>query len=275
VLKQRVITALILMGVLVGALLWSPNAVLGLVTLVIAFTLLEWLQLAGWTKPAAAGAAIVYSAGLLAFGYMAPHLADAIGPGVTVVATIIWIGIAFWLTRSQVVARPLPRPVTALAAIVLVGAAWLALLHFLQLGMLTLVSVLFIVWLADTAAYFAGRAWGRRKLAPHISPGKTWAGVYGAMAAVLLTATLAWWFAPEAALFSNNLFTALGWLALVPLLLLVTASVVGDLYESLIKRQANVKDSGQILPGHGGVFDRVDAMVPSLPVAALVDWMVR
>jgi phosphatidate cytidylyltransferase len=275
VLGQRIITALILMGVLVGALLWSPTAVLVLVTLVIGFTLMEWLQLAGWAAAAAAGAAVVYAAGLFAFAVAAPNLAEAIGLGVTTAATVVWTVIAIWLTRSDVVERPLPRPATALAAIVLVGAAWLSLLHFLRLGALTLVSVLFIVWLADTAAYFAGRTWGRRKLAPHISPGKTWAGVYGAIVAVLLAATIAWWLAPEAPLFSNGLFAALGWFALLPLLLLVAASIVGDLYESLIKRQAKVKDSGQLLPGHGGVYDRVDAMVPLLPAAALVDWMVR
>jgi phosphatidate cytidylyltransferase len=275
VLKQRILTALILMGVLVGALVWSPHAVLALVTLVIALTLMEWLQLAAWKPLPAAIFAVSYAVALFAIGYFVPQIPGTLVISATGAAALIWLLIAIWITRADVVARPLPQPATTAAAILLVGVAWLALLYFLRQGALTLVSVLFIVWLADTAAYFAGRAWGRRKLAPHISPGKTWAGVYGAIGAVLLVSALAWWLAPQAALFTNRLFAAFGWWAFAPLLLLVGASIVGDLYESLIKRQAKVKDSGQILPGHGGVFDRVDAMVPLLPMAALADWMAR
>lgn len=274
-LKQRIVTALILFGVLVGSLLWSPTAFLVLSTVVIALALAEWLQLAGWLRTTALAAAGIYAALLLAAALMAPRQLAALLLPVCVLSGLIWLVIVLTLTRADAVARPMPRLATTLAALLLSGAAWLALVHFLGRGAVALLSVLFIVWIADTAAYFAGRAWGRRKLAPHISPGKTWVGVYGAMAAVLVVAALAWLAAPDAPLFSNGIFAKLGWIALIPLAVMVVASVAGDLYESLIKRQANVKDSSQLLPGHGGVYDRIDALVPLLPLAALIDTLVR
>jgi phosphatidate cytidylyltransferase len=138
-----------------------------------------------------------------------------------------------------------------------------------------LFSVLVIVWLADTAAYFAGRAFGKRKLAPHISPGKTWAGVVGAIVAVIAVALIAWQIAPDAHLLSNLLLASLGVVGAVLLAAVVMVSVVGDLFESLLKRQAGVKDSSRLLPGHGGVYDRVDALLPTLPLAALLEWVAR
>ena len=138
-----------------------------------------------------------------------------------------------------------------------------------------LLSVLVIVWLADTAAYFAGRAFGKRKLAPHISPGKTWAGVVGAAVAVVVAAWAAFWIAPEASLWSNGLIVSLGPLAVMLLALLVALSIVGDLFESLLKRQAGVKDSSGLLPGHGGFYDRIDALLPVLPLAVVFEWTAR
>jgi len=180
------------------------------------------------------------------------------------------------LVQPRAMALRLPRMLGIGLALALVVAAWFALMQFLSQGVLALLSVLLIVWVADTAAYFAGRAFGRRKLAPHISPGKTWAGVCGAIVAVLLLALAVWQFAPSARIYSNDLFTAVGPLwALLLLAVLVALSIVGDLFESLLKRQAGVKDSGQLLPGHGGVLDRVDAMVPVLPSAAVIQWLVR
>jgi phosphatidate cytidylyltransferase len=141
---------------------------------------------------------------------------------------------------------------------------------FLRAGAVTLLSVLVIVWLADTAAYFSGRAFGHRKLAPHISPGKTWAGVWGAVLAVVVVALIAWQVAPAAPLYTNRLLDSLGVAATVPVLgFLVAISIVGDLFESLLKRQAGRKDSGSLLPGHGGFYDRLDAMLALLPAAAL------
>ena len=193
-----------------------------------------------------------------------------------IAAAAVWLVIVAVLLQPNAMTLRLPRVLGMLLAVVLVIAAWFALMRFLSQGVLMLLSILFIVWIADTAAYFAGRAFGRRKLAPHISPGKTWAGVAGAIVAVLLVALAVWQFVPAARIYSNDLFAAIGpAFALLLLALLVALSIAGDLFESLLKRQAGVKDSGQLLPGHGGVLDRVDAMVPVLPSAVVIQWLVR
>jgi phosphatidate cytidylyltransferase len=154
----------------------------------------------------------------------------------------------------------------------LLAATWIALVHFLLQGAVMLLSVFVIVWVADTAAYFAGRAFGRRKLAPDISPGKTWAGVLGAIGAVLIVAIAAWVLLPSAPIFTNRLLDNVGLpIGVLLIVALVSMSIFGDLFESLLKRQAGVKDSSQLLPGHGGVYDRIDALVPVLPLAALID----
>ena len=161
--------------------------------------------------------------------------------------------------------------ISRVLALVLPLAAWCALMLFLQLGAVMLLSVLVIVWLADIAAYFVGRAFGRSKLAPHISPGKTWAGVWGAIVGVVVVALLAWVGFPSAPLFTSRLLDAFGIpLAAAALSALVVISIIGDLAESLLKRQANAKDSSNLLPGHGGFFDRLDSMFALLPAAALL-----
>jgi phosphatidate cytidylyltransferase len=140
---------------------------------------------------------------------------------------------------------------------------------------LFLLSVMALVWIADVGAYFFGKAFGKRKLAPTISPGKSWEGALGGAFAVLLTATLSIACAPAAAwladTFAVRLQAKMGWpLALAMLALIVAASVVGDLFESLLKRRAGLKDSSNLLPGHGGVLDRIDSLIPVLPLAALI-----
>jgi phosphatidate cytidylyltransferase len=140
-------------------------------------------------------------------------------------------------------------------------------------GVNFLLSALCLVWAADIGAYAAGRAFGRRKLAPTISPGKSWEGVAGGMASVLALAVL-WvlvidrqWPVDSSSLYTQ-LAGRLGWAGLVPLALVLAAfSVMGDLFESLVKRAAGAKDSSRLLPGHGGVLDRIDALLPVLPIA--------
>ncbi|MGH6612294.1 MAG: phosphatidate cytidylyltransferase [Burkholderiaceae bacterium] len=278
-LKQRVVTALILSLVAVGAMLWSPFAFAVVATAVMGLALAEWLRLAGASQALSIGLALVVSAALLASVLLTPNaraFVTSVVVPLSVLASAIWLLLAIVLVQPNVMAIKLPRPLGMALALVLVFAAWFALIRFLFDGMVMLLSVLFIVWIADTAAYFAGRAFGRRKLAPHISPGKTWAGVAGAVAAVLLTALIVQQLASDASIYSNRLFAANGGLlALLLLAWLVAMSVIGDLFESLLKRQAGVKDSGQLLPGHGGVLDRVDALVPVLPAAVLIQWLIR
>jgi phosphatidate cytidylyltransferase len=170
----------------------------------------------------------------------------------------------------------MPHAVSTVLSILLLGAAWFAAMHFIDRGIVYLLSVLVIVWLADIAAYFAGRQWGRRKLAPAISPGKTWAGVGGAVVAVLVGTWLLARLAPDLPAFSTLLQQRLAPMAALALLAgMVGLSIVGDLFESLLKRQVNVKDSSQLLPGHGGVLDRIDASIAVLPAAALLDLWLR
>lgn len=157
-------------------------------------------------------------------------------------------------------------------AVAVVGC-FAAIVEMYRLSPLYLLSVMAIVWAADIFAYFSGKAFGKRKLAPSISPGKSWEGAIGGCIAVLILATLSIVLGGDAmaGTFAAQVQASLGWAALyVVLILIVAASVVGDLFESQLKRRAGMKDSSNLLPGHGGVLDRVDALVPVLPLAALI-----
>jgi phosphatidate cytidylyltransferase len=169
-----------------------------------------------------------------------------------------WLAIApAWLYYRWVVRS---RPLLAIVGMVVLLPLWHAL-TWLQLAPERLLVALAVVWTADTAAYFAGRTFGRHKLAPAISPGKTWEGVAGALAAVCAGWVLLALLTPQ---FRDQLASGL---ALV--VLLTAMSIEGDLFESWMKRQAGLKDSGALLPGHGGLLDRVDALTSTVPLAAL------
>lgn len=270
-LKQRIITALVLVAALLAALAWSPLAFEILLTIAFGLAQAEWLQLAGWRRGGALVVALALGGAQVAALVLAPASIDAITVPLAAVGTAVWLVIGVVLLRSEAGgAVRVSATVSTLLAILLPAAAWCALMLFLRAGAVMLLSVLVIVWLADTAAYFSGRAFGRSKLAPHISPGKTWAGVWGAVIAVIVVAVIAWKTAPAEPLYSNGLLDALGLIATLPILaFLVAISVVGDLFESLLKRQADKKDSSDLLPGHGGFYDRLDAMLAMLPAAAL------
>lgn len=271
-LRQRVITALVLLAFLLPAL-WAANPwPFALFTLVfIGAAGWEWVRL----NQAAPAASVLM--GLL----LALACGAALGAGWNErapdwawwVAAVLWIPGSAWALRAGPESWPrLPRLSRRVVGLVALWIAWLALVHARTIGINFLLSVLCLVWAADIAAYFGGRAFGSRKLAPSISPGKSWEGVWSGMAGVVLLG--ATWIALDRqfGFDSSSLYSLLlesvGWPGLVvALLFLASMSVVGDLIESLVKRSVGAKDSSRLLPGHGGVLDRVDALLPVVPLA--------
>jgi phosphatidate cytidylyltransferase len=277
-LKQRVITAIVLLAILLPALFWrTPEPFLFVTLVLLAAGGWEWGKLNGFGQ----GASIALGSVLLALCAASWVLGWTHRP-----SALLWtLGGAAWvlagaaLIRGGVPAWPkIPRAVRLIGGLLALWLAWLAVAQARVIGVNFLLSVLVLVWVADIFAYFAGRAFGlkftKRKLAPAISPGKSWEGVWGGMAGVIVLA-VAWTLADGSlgatvpSLYSR--LAGLGWPVLViGALFLGAMSVVGDLVESLIKRAAGVKDSSQLLPGHGGVLDRVDALLPTLPLAMML-----
>lgn len=272
-LRQRVITALVLMGVLLPCLFAPSPVPFAVMTLVlISAAGWEWARLNGLAAAGPAlGSGLLLALACALTGWSLPRVGASTG--------LWWPGLALWVLGGALVLRGgpagWPRIPTAarwLLGLALLWLAWTAMAQARVIGINFLLSVLCVAWAADIAAYFGGRAFGRRKLAPGISPGKSWEGVYAGMAGVLLL-SLAWVTADSRWTFdSPSLFTLLhqrqGIVGLVAsVVLLAGLSVVGDLFESLVKRAAGAKDSSNLLPGHGGVLDRVDALLPVLPAA--------
>jgi phosphatidate cytidylyltransferase len=270
-LRQRILTAVVLALVLVASLSWSLLAFSGVIALAAGVAMFEWLRLARLGDRVTIPAGAVFGALLLLAQATMPGLMPAAAPVLCGLAAAGWIAVGALLVRAQTRGVQVgPTPLVLLAVLFLL-AAWAALQSLLAGGAVELLSAMAIVWLADIAAYFFGRAFGRRKLASRISPGKTWAGAWGALGAVIAVAFLARSAWPAAPLVTNGIIGAAGALAAAGLfVLLVAASIVGDLFESLLKRQAGVKDSSKLLPGHGGVLDRIDALLPVLPLVVLI-----
>lgn len=280
-LKQRVITALVLLAILLPALFAASPWPFALLTLVmIAAGGWEWSRLNGAPGLPAllfgGGLAGACGATLWAMGLAAPP------------AWCWWLAALLWVLGGARALKggptgwpAIPRLLRLLLGALLLWAAWLALAQAKAIGINFLLSVFCLVWAADIAAYFGGRRFGRRKLAPAISPGKSWEGVWSGMLGVLLLALL-WAFVIDARLSvdSPSLYQILlrgpnTVAGVAGLLWLAAMSVVGDLFESLVKRAAGAKDSSALLPGHGGVLDRIDALLPVFPLAlALCDWLV-
>jgi len=259
-LKTRALTAAVLLAGFGSALFFLPQSGwIAFCAVLLALAAWEW----GGLASLAPLGRLVYSGALVLLFLAIPQLAGAYAPAwVYTAAGLFWVVLApLWLSRSsRVGGAPL---LLAVGVLVLVPAgAALVELRAGHPGLL--LAVLGTVWISDSAAYFVGRRFGRRKLAPSISPGKTWEGVAGALIAVALYA-LAW-----AALGApDNRWLGVPQALAAILLALAVVGIIGDLFESLIKRQAGVKDSGNLLPGHGGVLDRIDAPVAMLPLAVL------
>ena len=271
-LGQRIATALVLVALLLLALAQASLWPFALLTLVlIAAAGWEWgrLNQAGTATALALGVAVA-GAGLVVL--RGPWAAQA-PPAVWWLATLIWAAAACLALRSGPSAwARLPRVLRWVVGVLALFSAWMALTNARALGINFLLSTLCLVWMADVAAYFGGKAWGRRKLALSISPGKSWEGVWSGMVGVLVLA-LVWialdrHFGFDGASLFTRLQQSLGWPGMTAALLaLVAFSVLGDLIESLVKRAAGAKDSSRLLPGHGGVLDRVDALLPVMPLA--------
>ena len=270
-LKQRVITAVVLLALLLPALFAPMAWPFALLTLVlIGAAGWEWGRLNG-----AAAAAVAMGVGLaLACGAaLWAGWASGAPSWPWFAAAALWVvGGAVTLQRGPSGWPGIPLALRWALGLVLLWAAWLALANAKGLGINFILSVFCLVWVADIAAYFGGRTFGRRKLAPSISPGKSWEGVWSGMAGVLLLA-FAWrWLDGSVHVDTPSLYSRVdarwGVAGLVLAMLFLSAmSVVGDLFESLVKRSAGAKDSSGLLPGHGGVLDRVDALLPVFPIA--------
>ncbi len=255
-LKQRLITATILIPLVVLGILGLPPLYFALLlALVVALAAWEWGGLLKWGTP-------------LRSGYVGLLLVVLFGVQYLPVMWVLLPAFLGWLLAAMwVIGFPLGRsiwsatPVAALLGLFVLVPPWAALLTMRD--MMTPYMMLFLltfIWLGDSAAYFAGHRWGKTKLAPEISPGKTWEGVYGALLAVAIYALAVQpWLAPQIQ----------PWLFALLCLLTLLVSIIGDLFKSMFKRHAGVKDSGHLLPGHGGILDRIDSLTAAAPVFLL------
>ena len=267
-LALRIGTGVVLVAAILAALFLLPPVGFAAVMLVIvSIAAHEWARLIELRG----GGVIAFTA--LVFVAGAALLARALASGFApVVAVACGIATLYWLAAGipSVLAswQPSSRVTRALAAFVVLEGALVAIVALQARSAAFALAAMAIVWIADTAAYFTGRRVGRHKLAPRISPGKTWEGAAGAVVAVVAYALLLVPLARRAGFASEIDAAAIAvWILLA--IALVALSIVGDLHESLLKRRAGVKDSGTLLPGHGGVLDRIDALLASMPPVAL------
>jgi len=263
-LKQRIITALILLPIaLCGFFLLAGASFALFIGLVVALGAWEWARLAGFAAQSARVLYAVVVAALLLLMYLLPDLA----PWILVAAVLWWMLATFLvLTYPDSGKHWSSTACKLLIGLLILLPAWqgLVLIKQWELGNWLILAVMVLVWGADIGAYFSGKAFGKRKLAPKVSPGKSWEGLYGGLvASLVITAFVG---------------ISRGWsasqlvLGLLGAAVVVLISVVGDLTESMFKRQSGIKDSSNLLPGHGGVLDRIDSLTAAIPVFAVLLW---
>lgn len=264
VLKQRVATALVLIPLVIAGVLLLPTVWFGILLALL-------LLLAGeeWTRLARLSSCGLFMGflGAITFGVLGVVWLLYHGVGLLplfLLATLWWIWNTLRIVRIaeiRILKGPDYRAFFGGLLVLIPAWAGLVWIHQQEHGPYLVLFLMVLIWIADSGAFFAGRRWGRRKLAPLVSPGKTREGAYGALAGGLL------WGLLLAALYGGSPLQQAGLLQLC--LVTVAASIVGDLYESLIKRERGVKDSGRLLPGHGGILDRIDSLTAAAPVFAL------
>jgi phosphatidate cytidylyltransferase len=264
-LLKRALTAVVLVAVLLGILFAAPSGVAtGAAALLMLLAAREWTAFLGAVRSLVRHVYLLLLAGTFALSYwLIPERLD--------LAPVLWAALAWWVVALIWILR-YPMPISpwaaALAGIFVLVPAWAGLVSILQVpdqGSALLLLGLAMIWAADIGAYFAGHRWGRLKLAPQVSPGKTLEGVAGGLLGAVLVAGGGGW------------LLGLPLAAMLPLGLCMAAiSVVGDLTESMFKRSVGIKDSGRLFPGHGGVLDRIDSITAAVPLFALVlQWMGR
>lgn len=259
-LKTRVLTALALLACFIPALFFLPHV--AWVIVMLASTLLalyEWAGLVGIKAKTAYTimGALLYLAILYLLLWLGLHAFLTYAIGFFVLIAFFWVVIVpLWLALGWRVQHPMLLGVLGL---LLLGSLWLAMISAQYINPWLLLVIISTIWIADSAAYFAGKRFGKHKLAPSISPGKTWEGVLGALTCVGLFGLLIW------------TFNGFDRLFIIPGLWVIALSgVYGDLFESMLKRQANLKDSGHLLPGHGGILDRIDGVIPAMPLGIVL-----
>lgn len=263
-LKERVLTASVLALVFLGVLFFLPQSVFAVfISIVYLIGAWEWANLSGITNRAKR---IVYVLGICLLAFMVFYMTQWVQQ-VDALRVVLVVSAAWW-ALSLLWIQSFPSStviwggtlVRLLMGVLVIVPAWLASIYLRSApqGAWLVLAVVLLVATADIGAYFTGRAFGKRKLAPEVSPGKSWEGVWGGAVMVLCLSLLA------------NIFLGVNWLALM-LIVIPTAliSVVGDLLESMVKRHRGIKDSSQILPGHGGILDRIDGLTAAVPIFVL------
>jgi phosphatidate cytidylyltransferase len=270
-LRTRVITAVVILVILVGMLFFASALVWSLFVLAVALLACwEWSRMCGLGPR---GQALFLGASGILGGALWLLYAQASETAyMSAASTAFLFAAVFWIVAAPVWLKKKARPSPLACAIggwLVVWSTWFAFVVLRDASPWLLLAIAAIVWVSDIAAYFAGRRFGRRKLSPGISPGKTWEGVIGALAGVAVYGIALCEIAHRYATPFSRLFEpAMGLPAIGAMLVLAALGVVGDLFESWMKRGAGLKDSSGLLPGHGGILDRIDALTSTLPVAS-------
>ena len=274
-LRTRILTALVILPLFVVALFWFPNWAWDAFTAFIVLVAChEWTQFCQFSKRGAAiyrvlTVAFALVLGILYLQQQPSMLMSRVAQVLFVISLVFWLMVVpLWLAMGWKLARPWA---VGIAGWVVIFPTWAAFLLIHDTGPWLLFSLMVIVFAADVGAYFVGRRFGKTKLAPSVSPNKSWEGVVGGL--VLVMTYFFIWFLVVRKLnqpsWAQPLIDFGAWLPMV-FLALAAVSVLGDLYESWLKRCVGVKDSGTLLPGHGGVLDRIDALTAALPVAGFL-----